>query len=797
MYINGRELERSHLPKRGQEPDALAAAYPEEVFVTDDGEVLTIQGTYVKGKQLSPRLNAESVRRMGLRVRSLRDVPIPRDLLRRGVNVLALEIVRAPYHSVLAGLGPSGPFPVHLVWDTCALNTVQLTAAGAAGLVPEGVRTEGLQVWNSDLHAGDFTVDFGSRSEPLRPIRLVGARNGTYSGKVVLGSAEPIRNLHASATDLEGPAGTIPASAVRVRYGVRWGRQYTRADVRTDSVSRYNSAASLLGCIARTAPAEYPIVKEPFRAQPGVVRVWGAVAPLWVTVRVPRGAAPGAYRGHVVAHVQDEDPISVPVQLEVIDWVLPDPQDYRIWVGLIQSPDTLMVEYGLERWSDRHFAMIAQSMDYLREVGCRVLYVPLIAHTNLGNEESMVRWIEKGDGKFEHDLSIFDRYVDTAEQHVGKPKIIVFNVWDLYLMPNGDSMSDAEARQSSKRVRHTRMALNLNQHQGTYGLGPLVTVVDPTTGKTENKHLPCYTEPVSKTLWGPLLRELKQRLERRGLAGTMMLGMHTDAWASKQELEFFKDIDPDIPWVVHSHDGFSGKLMHGVARVGYQARVWSTKFADHVKTHGRTYGADRLYGWKEKELIVTFERNTGLDAHPSTRWRHFGETNIAGGQRGVGRIGADFWPCVKDKRGRRRGTVAARYPESHWRNLNLSSSLLAPAPDGPGTTNRFEAFREGIQECEARIFIEDALTDPAKKVLLTTDLVEKCQKELDERLTVMWRSLSNLQMNGPGWCNAVAWRWTPGMAGHTWFISSGWQERSAKLYTLAGGVAGQIGQTKR
>ena len=32
------------------------------------------------------------------------------------------------------------------------------------------------------------------------------------------------------------------------------------------------------------------------------------------------------------------------------------------------------------------------------DTGCRTLYIPLVAHTNLGNEQSMVRWVKKADG---------------------------------------------------------------------------------------------------------------------------------------------------------------------------------------------------------------------------------------------------------------------------------------------------------------------------------------------------------------------------------------------------------------
>ena len=60
---------------------------------------------------------------------------------------------------------------------------------------------------------------------------------------------------------------------------------------------------------------------------------------------------------------------------------------------LVQSPDTLAVEYQVPFWSEKHWAMIADSMRYMGEIGSRVVHIPLIAETNSGNEQSMVRWI--------------------------------------------------------------------------------------------------------------------------------------------------------------------------------------------------------------------------------------------------------------------------------------------------------------------------------------------------------------------------------------------------------------------
>jgi hypothetical protein len=164
--------------------------------------------------------------------------------------------------------------------------------------------------------------------------------------------------------------------------------------------------------------------------------------------------------------------------------------------------------------------------------------------------------------------------------------------------------------------------------------------------------------------------------------------------------------------------------------------------------------------------------------------------------RGIGRIGADFWQAVKGKDGRRRGYVYHRFNESSWSanagswlNLNVCSSVLAPGPRGQAVaTNRPLALGEGIQECEARITIEQALTDPALKARLGEELVKRCQATLDRRLRTMWRTLSNYQLGGPSFFGATSWRWAPGVAGHRWYLASGWQQQSRELYELAGQV---------
>ena len=70
------------------------------------------------------------------------------------------------------------------------------------------------------------------------------------------------------------------------------------------------------------------------------------------------------------------------------------------------------------------------------------------------------------------------------------------------------------------------------------------------------------------------------------------------------------------------------------------------------------------------------------------------------------------------------------------------------------------------------------------------ELAARCQAILDERIIAMRRGVSNL---GGACYLSNNWWQTPGVMGHVWYIGSGWQGRSQKLYAAAAEVAGAIG----
>jgi len=724
--------------------------------------------------------------------RTMTSFALPVGALRKGLNVVAVEGVRAAYSPTEAKSGEAS-----YKLSTCEIKRVRLTSSDAGGLVPNAERPRGLQVWNSDVLAADYNLDFGSQAEPLYPVTIIGARNGAFSGKVVLGSTEPIRALKVTPGDLQGTAGNIPASNIRVRYALPWGAQLQtdliRLGIRDQEPAYPNADLTLLSELADEAPAELPVLSardyRPAAEKSGPAILPGAVVPVWLTVKVPPDVGPGTYTGIVTVEAAGETAVQVPVELRVTDYALPETQDYRAFVDMVQSPDTLAVEYGVPLWSERHFQMIAESFRLIGETGSRTVYIPLVAHTSLGNEESMVRWVKKADGTYGYDLSIMEKYLDAAEKNMGRPKQVVLVAWEVYMLPG----SDDPRLKGLGRLTYVQDKL-----AGDYcGKGPMVTMVDPGTQKAENTFLPLLSDrDASLPPWKALFDELRASLARRELDKAMMLGMASDMWPTAEDVTLLQDAAGDLPWVIRSHDGVraegpfqknAGRLLHGKVRFGYQAIIYGLKNPDWPS----------LQGWQRQDLITYFER-AHLDDFAPTRWRHLVEPLITGDQRGIGQIGGDYWPAVKDKRGRRAARVQERYPESFIQKLGINCSALAPGPHGPVATQHFEAFREGVQECEARIAIEEALTDDALRAGLGQALAQRCEEFLTARSMMMWLSFSGLQLYArPGdnmWLALRGGGWGT-VSGHNWFVGSGWQERTGQLFSLAGEVTRRISGT--
>ncbi len=831
VYLNGREIARRHVAA----PD-LAEPYPLDAFLDAAGKPL------VGWDKPLDQQTEEDRRRLALRLRRIENLVLPREALRPGQNVLAIEIVRAAYppqidpNRLRAGRDPKAPrrwnelvplqdFAPH--FRTCELTGIRLTAARPDGIGGNAARQPGFYVWNSDTLAADTNLDWGGQSdEPLRPVRIVGARNGRFSGKFVLGATEPLRGVRIAAGDLAlDSGGVIRGGDIEIRYGQPWGAERGLHGAGTYAYDKspdgakefpYPRSPTILGALFN-APPEEVAVSAPGRAGSDYVsdpripappdRVAGAVLPVWLTVRVPKDAAPGLYRGRVTASVEGAPPREIAVELAVADWTLPDPAQFVAWADAVQSPDTLALEYDTPLWSDRHWELITRSFDLLGALGNKVVYVPLIARTNAGNEESLVRWKDLGGGRYEPDFAVMDRYLDLWERRVGPPAIVVLNVWEIYFSDNKQLKPGFDAGELSKEALAAKEAAKER--------GPAVTALDPTTGRVEHRFLPRLDTPEGRAPWPAMIRGTLERLARRGWGDRVMFGLMSDAWPAKHEAAFYAEAaGRSVPWFSDSHMGIADlardmqALASGTAsrsmreaaypgvtspkdeiavlqQAGYSARVWSNYFPCRSET-----GESRR-GWSRSDPIyVMHDRHANL--HPMTRWRTIVEMNVVGEQRGIGRLGGDWWPAVKDRHGRRAALVRNRYPEASWRNLDMNIQLLAPGPDGAVATYRYEALRDGLQTAEARIFIERALNDPKLKPRISPALAARAESLLLRRSRLLTKAGSALILAGPETyrvSNERAWFMWANTAGHAWYLGADWRRMDLELFQMAGEIA--------
>jgi hypothetical protein len=644
-----------------------------------------------------------------------------------------------------------------------------------------------LTLWNYAVLANANRAE----SDGLSTITIIGARNGTFSGSIAAESTDTIKNLRGSITPFVSGSNRIAPEHAQVRYAVAWD-----------------------GSFRQYKPGGLDILLE---QPPAEVRPSGgkALAGVWVTVNVPKDAAPGVYKAELTVQADGSAPKKVPVELTVTEWVVPQTQDWRTWIELIQSPDTLALEYDLPLWSERHWEMIGRSFEMMGQLGSRVVYIPLISQTNQGNEQSMVRWIKQPDGSWKHDYSLMEKYLDTAVKHMGKPKMVVLYAWDIYLAVkekrptvNPDSPPYGQQQQRLAQQRWDKA-----------NKGMVVSVLDPASGKVTNEYLPHFIAEGSREPWRQVFAEVRKRIKARGLEDVMYLGMVNDEIPSREDVVFLNDVSGGLPWIAHLHPArtrgrppIGNKLLYGIADVRYEAHVYTIRYETNPDV-------SRSYGWKLPEHRAFFGRH-GIPNGSALRARQLPEVNITGGQRGVGRIGADFWFVVKNARGERGGAVYARYPENMWRNLNIDSWILAPGQNGPVATARFENMREGVQECEARIFLESILTDEAQKRRIPADLAKRAQAMLDERQRAIWRSiwtneehlakLDTLGIHGnarneheaiwqalgrkgvkmPGFWDGAArqMRSDEYRKGEQWFVQSDWKRRNLELYNLAAEV---------
>ena len=743
-YLNGKEIGREGLPAGKITNETLANDYPKE---TDDGGsskqtsglIAQVSGEVVH-KEAADKLwgvsasdKAAVAEHYRQRFRTLQ-VKVSAAALRKGVNVLAIEVHRAPAHPIMF-LAPYNSYDLgKFVWSRCLVDDIQLTAKSANGFVPNVARPAGIQVWNASMFAKLLPSHFGDPNEAVRPVRLAGIRNGTFSGQIVVSSTTPIKGFGVTAMDLKSKDGqTIPASAVMIGFE-QWDFCCFNLDMAGIGIS--SSRCALYNTLDLAGPKEIAVGTK--AANIGGIRVPSypvAMQPICVSVRVPKDAKAGEYAGKIMI-AADGKTVEVPLQVKVVgEWALPDSQKFKTFVGMVESPDSVALKYNVKMWSEEHWKLLDKVFALMGEVGVDDLYIPMLAKTNLGNEESMVKWVQQTDGSVKPDFTIVARYLDVATKYLGKQLCVVCWVHEMPFSRGG----------SSRTWAGKSIAVNRGDPSALAGGFPIPYTKVDASGKATEQEAPQWGTPESKTFWRPVVEGMKAVLAKRGMEKTMLFGCETDGAFIPQCKDDFKAIAPDIHWYSRAHHVYNIKDLsyfnwgeHPPGGSDVMTVNWSPDTSD------TPYYRWRSPAWKSMIPTVSGAWSMNMSADPmlfrlmaesillhKNGWSGKGSetTEVV---HGIGCQGADYWPVLTPAKGDCPYNLS-RYTDQcgNMDHFSATYAFLGAGKEAPAATGHLRLLQESLQDMEARIFVQDAVLDQKNK--LGVDLVKRCNEVCDER----------------------------------------------------------------
>jgi len=584
----------------------------------------------------------------------------------------------------------------------CRSRLAILAALALAALArPAAAGEEGLRAYNQSPLSHLSPGEFKAAGAELKPLTIVGARNGVFAEALVISSPAAISKLSVKASELKGP-GVIPAGAVQVLYGV------------ADGAPAKRDLSGLFDSLEETPPAEVPVDKKS-----GL-----AVQLLWIRVRVPADAKPGDYQGTIAASAGGQS-VEAALKLKVFDWTVSDPRDWSARMDIIESPESVALAYDVELWSEKHLALLDKTFAILGEMGQKTLYLTAIRRTHFGNEHALVRWCRDEKGELQPDFANVEKYLEVASKHLGKIPGVILYCWEPIKAEGHAGGAGEASRSTDKPVQYSFWDREKNALKERTG--------------------PDWGTPESKAFWKKVTDGIAPVLDKRGLKDSLLLGLVGDDRPTKQAMDDIGNALANPRWAIHSH--FYCLEWRGY-KMGMSIALWGIhlNITDPAKGRG--------FSWKSDFWLSYYPREFTMSSPlPEYRYKmemwmgacslfELGQTGKSRYAKGLGRIGGDFWKVLKDARGNLRGTLADRYPEAHWGQLNLNyciPSILGKGKDGALRTVRSEAFREGSQDAEARVFLEKATEIHKYRQKLGEELAGKVRALLDERIRMINR----------------------------------------------------------
>ncbi|HRP56713.1 glycoside hydrolase domain-containing protein [Agriterribacter sp.] len=137
------------------------------------------------------------------------------------------------------------------------------------------------------------------------------------------------------------------------------------------------------------------------------------VQPIWLSVKIPREAAAGNYKGSI--SVKADKTYTSHYTIKVIGRILPPPAEWTFDLDLWQHPAAIARVHGVPLWSDEHFELMRPYYTLLAGAGQKNITASIMdepwGHQTYDDFPGLIKWTKHKDGSWTYDYSLFDQYI--------------------------------------------------------------------------------------------------------------------------------------------------------------------------------------------------------------------------------------------------------------------------------------------------------------------------------------------------------------------------------------------------
>lgn len=250
--------------------------------------------------------------------------------------------------------------------------------------------------------------------ERKRTMTLSAWQGERVHAQAVLWTNVDLTDVEVVASELRHGQSVIPSSSVSTHF-VRY--------VMTDELNKSGNNSGGCGQRANKAEWDSSLVADVLDIVERRDVNARSTQPIWVKVNVPRGIAPGKYRGTITVSGKNIEAQRLRLEVDVLERELPNPEDWALHVDFWQNPYAVARYHGVPLWSREHFDRLRPLMKMLADIGQRSITASIMHKPWNGQTEdhfdSMISRIKDIDGTWSYDYTVFDRWVTFMMEEVG------------------------------------------------------------------------------------------------------------------------------------------------------------------------------------------------------------------------------------------------------------------------------------------------------------------------------------------------------------------------------------------